>query len=165
MCLSLVEVTMKLLGILIVTVMAVPALALELTCKNLRDNRVVLMAEVGDVGAGTDRLSRIQIRLNPRFYSLEGLRTRAIGKEIVNNRSPYKGNYEYNLVPSFFPTLRLVLPPNLKPRALAQSRIQAGNLTPELAEKQNGILQLSGRRNSDPRQSGDSFVRMNCVSE
>lgn len=132
----------------------------RLVCWNLYSKsgaRPTFTAEI----ARTDALHGFVINQDPNgaTFSTSGLKQGAVGARITTKHSPYYGNQRFDLAAG----IQLILPLDLEGEALANATLPGGQLPPNLAPRQNGVLQVAGRRFS-PDQGGDGFVRMHCIS-
>jgi len=101
--------------------------------------------------------------------SLENPNSAQTPSEITTNRSPYKGNNEYDFDLGTYSfqspymnrkgsySVRLILPTNLSSDFLQTYRIRTAS------ERSNAVLVIPPPYSSD--QGGDSFLRMFCVSK
>lgn len=152
----------KIIIVTITTVLSVSALAEnQLTCWNLYSKKGAKPFLTATI-VRDDVLDNIKLNQDPNglVFDTKGLNSSASGSEIRSSRSPYDGQQEFILADG----IRLILPTNLDPEAMADASFKGGNLPPNLAARQNGVLDVVGSRYS-PSQGGNGYTRMHCVSQ
>jgi len=138
-----------------------PAFAGQLTCWNIRakfGSAPVFKAQFQT----NSSLTNVQMLTNEGpfgSYDISDVVSQVAGTEITSTRSPYEGAQEFMLTPDT--QIRLILPMDLSPAALKATVLKGGHLPDKLAQRQNGVIDVSGSRH---RSGGSIFVRMHCLS-
>lgn len=148
------------LGLLLSTTISTESFAATLSCWNLFSKRGAKPTLTATI-VRDDELEDIVINQEEdgSEFSTSGLTTSAVGKEITTARSPYQGNQE--LILSKY--IRLILPTDLSSANLAKTSFSAGQLSRNLASRQNGVLDVAGAAYS-VSQGGNGYTRMHCIS-
>lgn len=154
---------MKLFVLITVTLIsATHALAANLACWDLYARSGAAPAFTATI-QNNNSLTNIRLLVNKGIFGpfdKSGLVSAAKGIEITSNRSPYRGNQNFLLTEDA--DIRVILPFSLDSESVQNTIFKAGNLPANLAQRQNGVIEVAGRRHHS---GGSIFIRMHCVSK
>lgn len=134
----------------------------HLACWNLWDKFGAKPAFIATIDDNT-HLSEIKMLVSDGVFGpfdISDVVRESAGEEITSSRSPYQGATSFQLTPDA--DIRIILPADLSIQGLKKTSFDAGNISPDMAARQNGVIEVAGNRHGS---GGSIFIRMHCTAK